>query len=75
MTLNMLLEPVISENRILKYDGENVTFCYYDHKDNPYHERTVTANEFMAILLRHLIPENFKIIKYYGFYRKKVSFT
>ena len=63
--------PAISENRILNYDGENVTFCYNDHKDNSYHEMTVTANEFMAILLRHLIPKNFKIIRYYGFYRKK----
>ena len=63
--------PAISENRILNYDGLNVTFCYNDHKDNSYHEVTVTANEFMAILLRHLIPESFKTIRYYGFYKKK----
>lgn len=25
------------------------------------------------MLLRHLLPENFKIIRYYGFYRKKHS--
>lgn len=61
----------ISENRILNYDGTNVTFCYNDHKDNEYHEITVTALEFIKILLRHLIPYNFKIIRYYGFYRKK----
>lgn len=61
----------ISENRILNYDGTNVTFCYNDHKDNEYHEITVTAIEFIKILLRHLIPYNFKIIRYYGFYRKK----
>lgn len=61
----------ISENRILNYDGTNVTFCYNDHKDNEYHELTVTAVEFIKILLRHLIPFNFKIIRYYGFYRKK----
>lgn len=61
----------ISENRILNYDGTNVTFCYNDHKDNEYHELTVTAVEFIKILLRHLIPYNFKIIRYYGFYRKK----
>ncbi|MBR3571294.1 MAG: transposase, partial [Mycoplasmataceae bacterium] len=61
----------ISENRILNYDGINVTFCYNDHKDNEYHEITVTAIEFIKILLRHLIPYNFKIIRYYGFYRKK----
>lgn len=61
----------ISENRIIKYDGKNVTFCYNDHQDNKYHEITVTAVEFIKILLRHLIPYNFKIIRYYGFYRKK----
>lgn len=64
----------ISENRILNYDGNNVTFCYNDHTDNSYHEVTVTASQFITILLRHLLPENFKIIRYYGFYRKKHSF-
>lgn len=61
----------ISENRILNYDGQNVTFCYNDHQDNSYHEITVTASKFITILLRHLLPNNFKIIRYYGFYRKK----
>ena len=63
--------PAISENRILNYDGENVTFCYNDHNDNSYHEVTVTAFEFIAMLIRHIIPENFKTIRYFGFYRKK----
>ena len=63
--------PAISESRILNYDGENVTFCYNDHNDNSYHEVTVTAFEFIAMLLRHIIPENFKPIRYFGFYRKK----
>lgn len=63
--------PAISENRIKKYDGENVTYCYNDHKDNSYHEVTVTAIKFIKILLRHLIPFEFKTIRYYGFYRKK----
>ncbi len=61
----------ISENRILNYDGKNVTFCYNDHKDDSYHEVTISAEEFIMILLRHLIPSNFKIIRYYGFYSKK----
>ena len=63
----------ISENRIINYDGVNVTFSYTDHKDNSYHEITVTASEFIFMILRHLIPEQFKIIRYYGFYRKKVA--
>lgn len=63
----------ISENRIINYDGVNVTFSYTDHKDNSYHEITVTAFEFIYMILRHLVPEQFKIIRYYGFYRKKVA--
>lgn len=61
----------ISENRIKSYDGEHVTFFYNAHEDDSYHEVTVSAEHFILMLLRHLIPEQFKIIRYYGFYRKK----
>ena len=61
----------ISENRIINYDGNNVTFCYNAHEDDMYHEVTLSAEEFITILLNHLIPSQFKIIRYYGFYRKK----
>ena len=63
----------ISENRIVNYDGSNVTFSYIDHKDNKYHQITLPASEFIMVLLRHLLPSQFKIIRYYGFYRKKHS--
>lgn len=67
----------ISENRILNYDGENVTFCYNAHEDESYHEVTITAIEFILMLIRHIAPTQFKIIRYYGFYRKnyKISDT
>ena len=64
----------ISENRIINYDGNNVTFSYNDHKDNSYKEITITATEFIFMLLRHIIPYQFKIIRYFGFYRKKHPF-
>lgn len=63
--------PAISENRIINYDGKNVTFCYNAHEDNSYHEVTCTAFEFIDMLLRHLIPHNYRTIRYCGFYRKK----
>lgn len=63
--------PAISENRIINYDGENVTFCYNAHEDNSYHEVTCTAFKFIDMLLRHLIPHNYRTIRYCGFYRKK----
>ena len=61
----------ISENRIKSYDGENVTYWYNAHEDESYHEVTVSAHEFISMILRHIIPHQFKIIRYYGFYRKK----
>ncbi len=61
----------ISENRILNYDGNQVTFCYNAHEDGQYHEITIPAEEFILLILNHIIPEQFKIIRYYGFYRKK----
>lgn len=63
----------ISENRIVNYDGSNVTFSYIDHKDNEFHKVTLLASQFIMLLLRHLLPTQFKIIRYYGFYRKKHS--
>lgn len=32
------------------------------------------ATEFIMLLLRHLLPKQYKIIRYYGFYNKKHSF-
>ena len=61
----------ISENRIKSYDGKSVTFWYNDHRDDSYKEITVSAEKFILMILRHLLPENFKIIRYYGFYRNK----
>ena len=61
----------ISENRIINYDGTDVTFCYNDHYDDSYHEITISSEDFILTILRHLIPSQFKIIRYNGFYRKK----
>ena len=61
----------ISENRIIKYENNMVTFYYNAHEDESYHEVTVTAYEFIFLLLRHVLPKNYKAIRYFGFYRKK----
>ena len=66
--------PCISENRIISYDGNNVTFWYNAHEDESYHEVTFTAEDFIKLILRHIIPSQFKTIRSYGFYRKKFPF-
>lgn len=63
----------ISENRITYYDSTNATFSYTDHKAKNKHTLTVSAFEFITMLLRNFIPSIFEIIRYYGFYRKKPS--
>jgi len=63
--------PCISENRIISYDGQNVTFSYIDHYDNVEKNKTVSALEFISLLLDHLIPYNFRTIRSYGFYHTK----
>lgn len=65
--------PVIAESRILNYDGENVTWYYSDHKHEQYHEITESAFSFITKILRHLLPSNFKSIRYFGFYNKSNS--
>lgn len=62
--------PVIAESRILNYDGQNVTWFYSDHKHEQYHQITESAFSFITKILRHLLPSNFKSIRYFGFYNK-----
>ncbi len=63
----------ISENRIVDYDGTYFTFSYTDHKDNRYYQVKLHAHDFIMTLLRHLLPSQFKIIRYYNFYSFKHS--
>lgn len=62
--------PVIAESRIIHYDGSNVTWYYSDHTHEEYHEITESSFSFITKILRHLLPSNFKSIRYYGFYNK-----
>jgi len=63
--------PVIGLKRILNYNGYTVTICYNDHKDESYHEVTISVFKFMTLLTMHIYPKNFKVIRAYGFYNKK----
>lgn len=62
--------PVIAESRIINYDGNNVTWSYYDHTNEEYHEVRESSFSFITKILKHLLPHNFKSIRYYGFYNK-----
>ena len=63
----------IALNRILLYDGEMVMFQYHDKRTNTDKIKTMSAEEFIGALIRH-IPENqFKTIRRYGIYSRRIK--
>jgi hypothetical protein len=65
--------PPISVKRILKYDGENVTYKYKDHKTGKEKVDTVTAEVFVGRMVQHILPKGFQRIRYYGLQATKTS--
>lgn len=63
--------PAISESRILKYDGKNVTYKYTRHEDNKVIVETVHVYEFIKRIIRHIPEKNFKMIRYFGIYSRR----
>ncbi|MEA3226457.1 MAG: transposase [Planctomycetota bacterium] len=63
--------PPISMRRIEKYDGQNVTYRYKDHRKGEVHE-TIPATEFIGRMIQHLPPKNFRMVRYYGIYARPV---
>ena len=63
----------ISNQRILSFDGENVTFSWRDYADgNRQKEMTLPAVEFLRRFATHLVPPRFTRIRYYGFLANRV---
>lgn len=62
-----LYRGVISNRNILKDDGSNVTFRYRDSKTNTWQTRTVPGEEFIALILQHVLPKGFRRARDYGF--------
>jgi hypothetical protein len=63
--------PPISLRRIEKYDGQNVTYWYKDHRLGLVKE-TISAVEFIGRMIRHLPPKGFRMVRYYGIYARPV---
>lgn len=63
--------PAIAESRILKYDGENVTYKYTRHEDNKVIVETVHVYEFIKRIIRHIPEKNFKMVRYFGIYSRR----
>lgn len=64
--------PPIAESNILAYDGDMVTFTFVEHKTQKQECLTLTAEDFMKLLIRHIPDNNFRVVRYYGLFANRV---
>ena len=62
--------PAIANSRLVKYDGENVTF-WYEHKKHRY---TVVMRvfDFIESVINHIPQKHQKLIRYYGLLSRRL---
>jgi hypothetical protein len=65
--------PAIALHRIKEYDGDYVVFSYTDKADGEEKTERVTVEEFIARLIRHIPDEQFKTIRHYGVYSRRLK--
>jgi hypothetical protein len=58
----------ISNQRILKLENDQVTFCYKDTQTGKIKRCTLAAFEFMRRFLQHVLPKGFVKVRYYGLF-------
>jgi Putative transposase/Transposase zinc-binding domain len=62
-----LYRGVIGNHNITADDGENITFRYRESKTNTVQHRTLPGEDFMALLLQHVLPKGLRRSRDYGF--------
>ncbi len=65
--------PAIALHRIEEYDGQYVSFRYHDKNDGQEKREKVTVEEFISRLIVHIPDEQFKTIRYYGVYSRRIK--
>ena len=63
--------PAMAVGRILEYEGEKVTFKYFDKTEQKEKVETITVEEFISRIVKHIPDEQFKTIRYYGIYSRR----
>lgn len=58
---------ILSEHRIIDFDGKQVTF--FDSKKKKV--LVYDVNHFIRVVVQHIPEKHFKLIRYYGFYANK----
>jgi hypothetical protein len=61
-----IFRVAISNNRVLKLEDGEVTFCYKESATEKMKTCTVSAEEFIRRFLQHVLPDRFVKVRYYG---------
>jgi hypothetical protein len=62
-----LYRGVLSNTNLIADDGENITFRYVDSETKTVQHRTLPGEDFMALLLQHVLPKGLRRSRDYGF--------
>ena len=62
-----LYRGVISENNIVSNQNGNVTFKYVESRTGKTRYRTLKGEDFLWLVLQHVLPKGFRRVRDYGF--------
>lgn len=62
-----LYRGVIANRNLIADDGERVTFQYQDNDTKRWHTRTLKGEDFIALLLQHVLPKGLRRTRDFGF--------
>lgn len=62
-----LYRGVVREKDIVSYDEDVVTFRYLHAKSKRYRKRTLPGEDFLRLILQHVLPKGFRRVRSYGF--------
>jgi hypothetical protein len=68
-----LYRGVISEHNILANQNGNVTFKYLDSRSGQTRYRTLKGEDFLWLVLQHVLPKGFRRVRDYGFLHGNAS--
>lgn len=70
-----LKRPPIGETRIKNYDGQFVTFVYFDHHDKSEHSMTIPVFDFIKRVIAHIPDKHFRVVRYYNWLSNRTRKT
>lgn len=62
-----LYKGVIQEKDILKNENGNITYRFINSKTQKYQIKTVSGEDFLWLLLQHILPKGFRRVRNFGF--------